>query len=116
LAQWKSPAVKDGTLKWHWELTHRWTWMAKRVLPWSLVKEVPGELHGGSLEGWTKWHWGRFSPSTSVSPANFHSTNCSTITLIYHLGLAQQARSGRSTSGLSPTPLITIIINHWKDN
>jgi hypothetical protein len=24
---------------------------------------------------WTKWHWGRFSPSTSVSPANFHSTN-----------------------------------------
>jgi hypothetical protein len=26
---------------------------------------------------WTKWRWGRFSPSTSVSPANFHSTNCS---------------------------------------
>jgi hypothetical protein len=23
---------------------------------------------------WTKWHWGRFSPSTSVSPANLHST------------------------------------------
>jgi hypothetical protein len=22
-------------------------------------------------------------------PANFHSTNCSTITLIYHLGLVQ---------------------------
>jgi hypothetical protein len=38
---------------------------------------------------WTKWHWGRFSPSTSVSPANLHSTNCSTITLIYHLGLVQ---------------------------
>jgi hypothetical protein len=38
---------------------------------------------------WTKWHWGRFSPSTSVSPANFHSTNCSTVTLIYHLGLVQ---------------------------
>jgi hypothetical protein len=36
---------------------------------------------------WTKWRWGRFSPSTSVSPANLHSTNCSTITLIYHLGL-----------------------------
>jgi hypothetical protein len=36
---------------------------------------------------WTKWHWGRFPPRTSVSPANFHSTNCSTITLINHLGL-----------------------------
>jgi hypothetical protein len=36
---------------------------------------------------WTKWRWGRFSPCTSVSPANLHSTNCSTNTLIYHLGL-----------------------------
>jgi hypothetical protein len=25
----------------------------------------------------------------SVSPANLYSTNCSTITLIYHLGLVQ---------------------------
>jgi hypothetical protein len=32
---------------------------------------------------------GRFSPSTSVSPANLHSTNFSTITIIYHLGLVQ---------------------------
>jgi hypothetical protein len=31
----------------------------------------------------------RFSPSTSVSPANLHSTNFSTITAIYHLGLVQ---------------------------
>jgi hypothetical protein len=31
---------------------------------------------------WTKWHWGRFSPSTSVSPANFHSTDCSTFIII----------------------------------
>jgi hypothetical protein len=38
---------------------------------------------------WTKWRWGRFSPNTSVSPANLHSSNCSTITLIYHLGLVQ---------------------------
>jgi hypothetical protein len=26
---------------------------------------------------WTKWHWGRFSPSISVSLTNSHSTNCS---------------------------------------
>jgi hypothetical protein len=43
---------------------------------------------------WTKWHWGRFSPSTSVSPANFHSTDCSTfiiiiIIIIYHPGVVQ---------------------------
>jgi hypothetical protein len=32
---------------------------------------------------------GQVSPSTSVSPANLHSTNCSTIILIYHLGFVQ---------------------------
>jgi hypothetical protein len=30
---------------------------------------------------WTKWRWGRFSPSTSVSPANLHSTKFSIITI-----------------------------------
>jgi hypothetical protein len=28
----------------------------------------------------------RFSPSTSISPANLHSTNFSTITITYHPG------------------------------
>jgi hypothetical protein len=39
----------------------------------------PG-LRPGSMWGlwWTKRHWGRFSPSTSVSPAN-HFTNFSII-------------------------------------
>jgi hypothetical protein len=27
---------------------------------------------------WTKWHWGWFSHSISVSPASFHFTNCFT--------------------------------------
>jgi uncharacterized membrane protein len=35
------------------------------------------------------WCWGRFSLSTSVFPANLYSTNISTITITYHLGLAQ---------------------------
>jgi hypothetical protein len=26
---------------------------------------------------WTKWHWGRFALSISVSSVNFRSTNCS---------------------------------------
>jgi hypothetical protein len=38
---------------------------------------------------WTKGRRGRFSPSTSVSPANLHSTNCATIILISHLGFVQ---------------------------
>jgi hypothetical protein len=35
----------------------------------------------GSIWGlwWTKQHWGRFSPSTSVSPASQHSTDVSII-------------------------------------
>jgi hypothetical protein len=31
---------------------------------------------------WTKWCWSRFSPSTSVSPANLHSTKFSIIIII----------------------------------
>jgi hypothetical protein len=38
---------------------------------------------------WTKCNWGRFSPSTSVSPSNSHFTDCSTF--IYHPGLVQGA-------------------------
>jgi hypothetical protein len=58
---------------------------------------------------WTKWRWGRFSPSTSVSPANFHSTNCSTITLIYHLGLYNRPEVAAVPGDVSPTPIIIII-------
>jgi hypothetical protein len=38
---------------------------------------------------WTKWRWGRFSPITSIFPANLYSTNFSTITITYHPGLVQ---------------------------
>jgi hypothetical protein len=30
---------------------------------------------------WTKWRWDRFSPNTSVSPANLHSTKFSILTI-----------------------------------
>jgi hypothetical protein len=43
---------------------------------------------------WTKWHWGRFSPSTSALPAT-HSTECSTHIIIiihHHLGLVHYAK------------------------
>jgi hypothetical protein len=38
----------------------------------------PGSGHVGICDG-QKWRWGRFSPSTSVSPANLHSICFSTI-------------------------------------
>jgi hypothetical protein len=38
---------------------------------------------------WAKWHCGRFSPTGLVSPANSHSTDCSTF-IAYHLGLVQK--------------------------
>jgi hypothetical protein len=53
---------------------------------------------------WTKWHWGRFSQSTSISPANLHSADFSTITIAHHPGLVQYTSSGRSTQ--SPTAQI----------
>jgi hypothetical protein len=42
-------------------------YIANFILLWTLSK----------ILWWTKWRWGRFSPSISVSPANFHSINCS---------------------------------------
>jgi hypothetical protein len=56
---------------------------------------------------WTKWHWGKFSPSTSVSPANSHSTKCSI--LIYHLGLVPQPKYQMN----SGTPHPTKLKNNW---
>jgi hypothetical protein len=43
---------------------------------------------------WTKWHWGRFSPSTSVSPAN-HSTN-------FSIFIITRGWHNRPTGGRSP--------------
>jgi hypothetical protein len=51
---------------------------------------------------WTKWHWSRFPPNTSVSPTNYHSTNCSV--LIYHPGLIQRPLGGRCTKWTQSHP------------
>jgi hypothetical protein len=52
---------------------------------------------------WTEWRW------VLGFPANLHSTNCSTITLIYHLGLVGRPVVADVPSGLSLTPLKIII-------
>jgi hypothetical protein len=67
-----------------------------RAIAQAVSRWLPTVVARGSSPGlvmwdlwWTKWRCGRFSPSSSVSPANLHSTNCSTIILIYHLGFVQ---------------------------
>jgi hypothetical protein len=44
-------------------------------------------------------------------PCHFHSTNYSTITLIYHLGLYNRPEVAAVPSGLRPAPLRIIIYN-----
>jgi hypothetical protein len=60
---------------------------------WSLASHRGGPVSNPGLVmwdlWWKKWHWGRFSPSTSVSLANLHSINFFTFTLTYHPGLVQ---------------------------
>jgi hypothetical protein len=77
---------------------------------------VPGSLPG-SMWGlwWTKRHWGRFSPSTSVSPAN-HSTNFSPI--IINRGWRNRSLLAAVPSGpnwtLPPTIRIrTGLVSSW---
>jgi hypothetical protein len=64
---------------------------------------------------WTKRHWGRFSPSTSVSPANHHSTNFSII--IITRGWHNRPFSGRSAewTQLDSTPHYTNYKNQIYD-
>jgi hypothetical protein len=56
---------------------------------------------------WTKWHWGRFSPNTSVSLANHQCTNFSII--IISRGWYNRPIGGRSAewTQLDSTPNYT---------
>jgi uncharacterized integral membrane protein len=52
---------------------------------------------------WTKWRWGRFSPSTLVSSVNSHFNDYFTI-IIYRPGLVVGQIVADVPSGLSLTP------------
>jgi hypothetical protein len=56
---------------------------------------------------WLKRQWDRFCPSTLVSPANSHSTNSSTLTVIRDLYIRRRLRNKWIQS--HPTPWITNI-------
>jgi hypothetical protein len=84
-------------------------------MKFELRKEFKAGLYGipggpGSIPGlvkwdlwWTKWRWGGFSPSTSVSPANLHSTKFSII-IITRAGTIGQSVAA-VPSGPCCTPL-----------
>jgi hypothetical protein len=57
----------------------------------SPASRVRTQVRSCGILWWTKWHWGRFSPSTSVSPADSRSTDCSTF-IMYHPSLVQWAK------------------------
>jgi hypothetical protein len=52
--------------------------------PWLTGFKSRSDLVGFVVD---KADWGRFSPSTLVSPAS-HSTDCFTLIIVIHLGLA----------------------------
>jgi hypothetical protein len=84
-------STRHTQLKWttQWEGTLKWPLkrqdenngraIAQAVSRWLPTAAVRGSKPGLSsgILWWTKWRWGQFSPSTSVSSAKFHSTNCS---------------------------------------
>jgi hypothetical protein len=54
---------------------------------------------------WTKLNWGRFSASTSVSPANSHSTGCSTFIICHpEAGTIEQLVADVPSGLVSPQP------------
>jgi hypothetical protein len=83
---------------------HDLTWDGRALAQAASHRGGPGSTAGHVMwDLWsTKWHWGRFPQSISVSPANSHSTDCSTL-IIYHLGLVQYA-SGRRIKWTQVSP------------
>jgi hypothetical protein len=73
--------------------------IAQAVSRWLPTAAITGQVMWDLW--WTKWHWGRFSLSTSISPANPQSTNCSIIII---RGWYNRPTVADVPSGLSLTP------------
>jgi hypothetical protein len=68
--------------------------VSHRSGPISIPRQVRGDF-------WrTKWNWGTYSPSTSASPDNPHSSNRSTLLIM--LGSCNRPTSGQSTKSIIP--------------
>jgi hypothetical protein len=68
-----------------WKWCH-WRRATGHILQFRNVSSRPRHNSSSDLVKWdlwwTKWRWGRFSPSTSVSPAKLHATKFSIIIII----------------------------------
>jgi hypothetical protein len=62
---------------------------------------------------WAKWRWGKFSPSTLVSSANFHSTNFSKITITYNPGAGTILFIHRTSFNMSSRPEQSFILSEF---
>jgi hypothetical protein len=91
-------------------LGSHWFWAAAN---WLYKKLSPTSHRGGPGSSprqfmwnlwWTKWHWDRFSPSTSVSLANSHSIVCSTLIIYRPEWSGVRSLVVDVPSGLSHTP------------
>jgi hypothetical protein len=70
---------------------------------------------------WTKWHWGRFSPSASVSPTNSPSTDCSILSSSIVRGWYNRSNRGCGTKWTQSHPTLkkkkkTVSRSFWKPN
>jgi hypothetical protein len=103
-----------------WNGTKKGRTIAQAVSRWLPTAAVWGSRPGVScgILWWTKWRWGRFSLCTSVSPANFHSTNnCSKNHPHLSSGLSTIDHCGSRCKGCKCPPLIhTYIHTFWVRN
>jgi hypothetical protein len=79
------------------------------------VRKSSGQCQGSSPAQvtwdlwWTKRHWDRFSPNTSVSPVT-PSTDCSTLIIFHHPGLYNKTNSGRCVKSTESNQIARRII------
>jgi hypothetical protein len=66
--------------------------IAQEVSRWipTAAARLPAGIKSCWICGGTKWRWGRFSPRTSVSPANLYSTKFFTLTITAGAGTIGQ--------------------------
>jgi hypothetical protein len=65
--------------------------LSGRAIAQAVSRRLPGSEPRSGRVGFVvdKVAWVRFSPITSVSPASYHSTDCSTFIIIHHSPLVQ---------------------------
>jgi hypothetical protein len=86
--------------------------VAQSVSRWFPTSEARVRVRAGMWDlWWTKRHWGRFSPSTSVSSVNHHPTNFSIIIITRRWHSRPICGRGAEWTQLDSTPPHTTYTN-----